>query len=154
MRGIKGVGMASSPPRIAVFGDVIVDVNVYGKLLGLSAETPTMVMMAEWEEGNAGGAGFVCRNLMELVGEYTDLTLSAGVRKTRYWVDGYKLFQVDEFKEGGCCENVRDFYLGLIPRMDIVIFSDYRHGVLTRPFVGEAIRECRERGIITMADSQ
>ena len=56
MSGIKGVGMASSPPRIAVFGDVIVDVNVYGKLLGLSAETPTMVMMAERGFSCAGQA--------------------------------------------------------------------------------------------------
>lgn len=146
--------MANSPPKIAVFGDEITDVNCYGKILGISAETPTMVMRVEEEVRSPGGAGFVVSNLIGLGADTVNCVLPSGVIKSRYWVGGYKLFQTDHFTKPVCYDDFKEGYLGAITTFDIVIFSDYRHGVLTRSFVEEAIRECRERGVITMADSQ
>lgn len=52
--------------KVLVLGDVIVDRYTYGKALGLSAETPTVVARWEREETFVGGAGLVARNLVRL----------------------------------------------------------------------------------------
>ncbi len=108
--------------RILVIGDLIFDVYHTGAPLKISAETPTVVARAQHQEVSWGGAGLVCRNVLELGGKVTfisvvgdderarhargfshpDLTpvfVSEPGRTTtvkeRFWVSGYKLLQWD-----------------------------------------------------------
>lgn len=108
--------------RILVIGDLIVDVYHTGAPLKISAETPTVVAHAKHREVSWGGAGLVCRNVLELGGKVTLISvvgddelaqLAAGFShpnltpmfvtepgrtttvKERFWVSGYKLLQWD-----------------------------------------------------------
>ncbi|MBI2623954.1 hypothetical protein HYW67_00455 [Candidatus Parcubacteria bacterium] len=108
--------------RILLIGDLIVDVYHRGAPLKISAETPTVVARAEGREVSWGGAGLVCRNLLEL-GSYVTFVSVVGddgagagylkfshprlqaafvvepdratTVKERFWVSGYKLLQWD-----------------------------------------------------------
>ncbi len=51
---------------VLLIGDVIIDRFTYGKKLGVSAETPTIVAEKEREETFLGGAGLVLRHLLSL----------------------------------------------------------------------------------------
>ena len=109
--------------KVLLIGDTIVDIYVYGNVLGTSAETPTIVAREIETKTFLGGAFLVARHLLELgaclsfatlVGEdpgasnvtgfaHPNLTLLPVTdegRKTtikkRFWVDGYKLLQFDQ----------------------------------------------------------
>jgi rfaE bifunctional protein kinase chain/domain len=109
--------------NILMVGDTIVDVYVYGTVLGTSAETPTIVARELETKTFLGGAFLVARHLLELgarlsfmtlVGEDPGASVITGFahpkltllpvtddgRKTtikkRFWVDGYKLLQFDQ----------------------------------------------------------
>jgi bifunctional ADP-heptose synthase (sugar kinase/adenylyltransferase) len=162
---------AADQRRLVLIGDTIIDINTYGRILGVSAETPTLVMQVLKETETRGGAAFVATNLLELSRpgppprppsrppfrprSFTFLSNenTAGcVTKQRYWVEGCKLLQVDRLPP----ENPLDesALKALDIRGGLVIFSDYRHGLLTEKFVRWAIPYCRERGCTTMVDSQ
>jgi len=108
--------------RVLLVGDVIVDEYHQGAALGLSAETPTVVVRDQGSRRSAGGAGLLCRNLLALGGQVLFVSLvgadeyarsATGLRhrrlskvflreagrattvKSRYWVNGYKLLQWD-----------------------------------------------------------
>ena len=55
--------------RVLVVGDVILDTYVYGKKLGVSAETPTVVAEYDRTETFVGGAALVARHLLRLGAE-------------------------------------------------------------------------------------
>ncbi len=57
-----------------VVGDVIVDKYTYGKRLGISAETPTVVAEYDGQKTFMGGAGLVVRHLLRLGCEVTFVT--------------------------------------------------------------------------------
>jgi len=63
--------------RVLVIGDVIIDEYNYGKPLGLSAETPTIVANLQKQETFIGGAGLVVRHLLRL-GAQVDLITVIG----------------------------------------------------------------------------
>lgn len=108
--------------RILVIGDLIFDVHHTGAPLKISAETPTVVAQAQHRGVSWGGAGLVCRNLLELGGKVTFVSVlgddelarhATGFShpnltpvfvtepgrtttvKERFWVSGYKLLQWD-----------------------------------------------------------
>src|SRR5258708_3842811 len=61
--------------RVLVLGDTIVDVYHHGMPLGVSTETPTLVVRHESSRTTLGGAGFLVRNLLTLVAHVTFMTL-------------------------------------------------------------------------------
>ncbi len=63
--------------RVLVVGDSIVDVFTRGTVIGVAAETPTLVIRKEGETRSLGGAAFLCRNLLEL-GARVDFVTLAG----------------------------------------------------------------------------
>lgn len=108
--------------RVLLIGDLILDEYRWGTALGISAETPTIVAGDDRTTLSLGGAGLLCRNMLELGGtvkfislvgedEYsrnaehfqhpnlTKVFLNERGRKTtvksRFWVSGYKLLQWD-----------------------------------------------------------
>jgi len=56
----------ASGPRIAVFGDIMLDNNVYVSITKIASEAPIPVFHCEKEEYHLGGAGNVIKNLAAL----------------------------------------------------------------------------------------
>jgi len=148
--------------RVLLIGDSIVDIYTYGTAMGLSAETPTIVARKKELTHSLGGAALVCRNLLELGASVQFVTLMGGdeeasyIRnfsaprlvlrtvedpdrpttvKHRFWVDGYKLFQLDQRDDRDISSAVADSVITQVgealPAIDKVIISDYRHGLLS-----------------------
>lgn len=120
---IQDLVRSMAEAKILMIGDVILDEYRWGKALGLSAETPTIVARDETTSVSLGGAGLFCRNMLALGGKVKFISLVGGdafkrftngyrhknlvkafiedkTRKTtvksRFWVSGYKLLQWDQ----------------------------------------------------------
>src|SRR3989344_2343381 len=61
--------------KVLVIGDLILDIHREGKALGISVETPTLVVKHEDSRVSHGGAGLFVRNILALGGETTFITL-------------------------------------------------------------------------------
>jgi rfaE bifunctional protein kinase chain/domain len=123
-----------SKKRVLLLGDTILDVYVYGQAMGKSAETPTIVAKEIETKFSLGGAFLVARNLVELGGQVTFLTMVGDdaeadyvrsfnherlqkfllidsrrrtTTKKRYWVDGYKLLQFDTVDNSPISEDLK-----------------------------------------------
>jgi D-beta-D-heptose 7-phosphate kinase / D-beta-D-heptose 1-phosphate adenosyltransferase len=171
--------------RVLLIGDTILDIYTYGTAMGLSAETPTIVARKKEVKHSLGGAALVCRNLLELGATVDFLTLvgadeeAAHVRafsapklkvlavadpdrpttvKHRFWVDGYKLFQLDQRDDKAIAQPIADEVLKLVeealPRIDIVVISDYRHGLLPGNLVTPLLQKLHAANKLVYVDSQ
>lgn len=171
--------------RVLLIGDTILDIYTYGTAMGLSAETPTIVARRKEVRYSLGGAALVCRNLLELGASVSFLTLigadeeAAHVRdfaapkltllpvadpsrpttvKHRFWVDGYKLFQLDQRDDSPISASVASEALSLVdrvlPGVDLMVISDYRHGLLSQQFTAALLPRLRSAGKPIYIDSQ
>jgi D-beta-D-heptose 7-phosphate kinase/D-beta-D-heptose 1-phosphate adenosyltransferase len=171
--------------RVLLIGDTILDIYTYGTAMGLSAETPTIVARKKAVKHSLGGAALVCRNLLELGASVDFITLvgaddeAAHVRdfsaarltlravadpdrpttvKHRFWVDGYKLFQLDQREDGPIAAPIIERVLAAVrealPHIDVVVISDYRHGLLPADLVTPLLQMLESTGKPVYADSQ
>lgn len=171
--------------KVLLIGDTILDIYTYGAAMGLSAETPTIVARRKEMKYSLGGAALVCRNLLELGAEVQFVTLVGDddearyVRnfahprlimravidpdrpstvKHRFWVDGYKLFQLDQREDGPVSDETGHQVIkeceGALPDIGIVVISDYRHGLLSERVIGDLLSRLRPTGIPVYVDSQ
>jgi len=171
--------------RVLLIGDVIVDLYTYGSAMGLSAETPTIVSRFREVRRTLGGAAFVCRNLLELGAQVDFLTLTGGdeegarIRdwkapnlhlggatdearnttvKHRFWVDGYKLFQLDTRNDEPILPALAAAAMAqieaLAPKADCIVISDYRHGFLIPDLVKQVLALAAALGKRVYVDSQ
>jgi D-beta-D-heptose 7-phosphate kinase/D-beta-D-heptose 1-phosphate adenosyltransferase len=171
--------------RVLLLGDTILDIYTYGSAMGLSAETPTIVARKKEVKYSLGGAALVCRNLLELGAAVQFVTLvvadedAAHVRgftapklkmlavadagrpttvKHRFWVDGYKLFQLDQRDDhaisGQIAEQVLAHVEAALPETDLVLISDYRHGLLSPALVAAVLPRLHAAGKPVYVDSQ
>ncbi len=178
---VEGFGAA----RVLLLGDTILDIYTYGSAMGLSAETPTIVARKKEVKYSLGGAALVCRNLLELGAAVQFVTLvgadedAAHVRgfaapklkmlavadagrpttvKHRFWVDGYKLFQLDQRDDhaisGQIAEQVLAHVDAALPETDLVLISDYRHGLLSPSLVAAVLPRVHAAGKPVYVDSQ
>jgi len=171
--------------QVLLIGDTILDIYTYGKALGLSSETPTIVARKGAVQHNLGGAALVCRNLLELgamvrfvtlVGDddearhvrgfeadrlevlaVTDVHRPTTV-KHRFWVDGYKLFQLDTRDDAPIPEVLAESVLAKVDsclaESNVVVISDYRHGLLTPNLLAKLMPRLRKAGKPVYVDSQ
>lgn len=171
--------------RVLLLGDTILDIYTYGSAMGLSAETPTIVARRKEVKHSLGGAALVCRNLLELGAAVQFVTLvgadeeAVHVRefaaprltmlpvtdpgrpttvKHRFWVDGYKLFQLDQRDDRPVtdvvAEQVRSQVEEALPEADILVISDYRHGLLSPDIVAALMPRLHATGKLVYVDSQ
>lgn len=171
--------------RVLLIGDTILDIYTYGTAMGLSAETPTIVARRREVKHSLGGAALVCRNLLELGASVQFVTLvgddeeAEHVRqfsadklkmlpvadrarpttvKHRFWVDGYKLFQLDQREDAPIASAIAAAALAQVeqalPKVDRVLISDYRHGLLSPEFVAKLLPLLRKSGRDVYVDSQ
>jgi rfaE bifunctional protein kinase chain/domain len=171
--------------RVLVVGDTIVDIYTYGSVLGISAETPTIVARQKSVTKTLGGAAFVCRNLLEL-GAHVDFITLVGrddeartVRdyssdrfnliaiedpgrpttvKHRFWVDGYKLFQLDVRDDSligdAVAVKVRAAVEKHLAKADALLISDYRHGLIGPAMARFLVEAAKAAGKPVYVDSQ
>jgi rfaE bifunctional protein kinase chain/domain len=171
--------------RVLVVGDTIVDLYTYGSALGLSVETPTIVARRTQVSRTLGGAAFVCRNLLEFgahvdfitaVGEDDEARHVAGFAapkldliaisdpgrpttvKHRFWVDGYKLLQLEVgddvlVSEAVAAEAMSAFHAHLA-EAETVVISDYRHGLITPAMAAAFVASATAAGKPAYVDSQ
>ena len=78
--------------------------------------------------------------------------------KQRYRANGKTLLRVSHLRSQDMSINLQRNMLGDIDEaltgIDLLIFSDFNYGALPQPLVDELCRLCKERGIMTVADSQ
>ena len=171
--------------KVLIIGDAILDIYVYGTALGKSAETPTMVAKEEKTEVSYGGSSLVVRNILELgakvsyiavIGNdeeakyynnfnHANLTNYFIVDKTRrttikkrFWIDGYKLFQIDNLDNKDLSPELTKKVLGAfnkeIKNCDIVVIADNRHGMMTKSLIDSIKRIAEENKKKVIVDSQ
>lgn len=133
--------------KVLVIGETIEDVFVYSKKKGVSAETPTIVGYHENTQYELGGAANVVKNLQTLGCVVTFISNRAitgfsmnffqknyQLKKQRFFVDEYKLLQIDEIDKIDPPYSERlSFRIRLkeeIKDADVIIVSDYRHGLI------------------------
>lgn len=168
---------------VQVVGDVIVDTYSQCSLLGAATKSPTFCVKHDRTENFAGGAAIVAKHaraaganvsLITLVGEdalgdwlVTDLE-SAHVsvhayrdrtrpttQKERFLVGDQKLLRVDRVdnrivSEKGVAQ-LRDWVRA--EPADLVLFSDFRHGIFNRTTIGE-LAQAISPSALRCADSQ
>ena len=169
--------------RVHVVGDTIVDSYSSCSLLGATAKSPTFSVKHERTQIFAGGAAVVAKHVKAAGAEVSFSTVlgndtakdfvlkdleEAGIvvhgfidrtrpttQKERFIADGYKMLQVDRVDNRAVSDRVLRFLSESMAdsRPDVVIFSDFRHGI----FRSRSIRMLKERvpqGAIKVADSQ
>ena len=182
---LKSIVERFTGARVLLLGDTILDIYTYGTAMGLSAETPTIVARRKEVKYSLGGAALVCRNLLELGAAVNFVTLvgadeeAAHVRgfeaplltvravsdagrpttvKHRFWVDGYKLFQLDQREDGPVSAEIAKQVLAQVEealeQTDLVVISDYRHGLLSPQVVTELMQKLHAAGKLVYVDSQ
>jgi len=171
--------------RVLLVGDTIVDLYTYGSALGLSVETPTIVARRTSVSRTLGGAAFVCRNLLEL-GAQVDFITAVGADdeaahvagftasglelvaiadpsrpttvKQRFWVDGYKLLQLetgdDVLIDEAVAADAMSAFHARLGEAGVVVISDYRHGLITPAMAAEFVRSANAAGKPIYVDSQ
>lgn len=171
--------------RVLLVGDLILDIYVYGTAIGKSLETPTIVARETSEKISFGGASLVARNLAELgarvdfvsvIGKdeeakHYDSFSHARIKnffvadksrrttvKKRFWIDSYKLLQVDNLDNRDIDEKTAAQVIGHVEKnigeSDVVIVSDYRHGLLTKKIIEEIKKLAKDNGKKLVVDSQ
>ncbi len=169
--------------KVHVVGDTIVDKYSYCSVLGPTTKTPTFSVKLETSKMFVGGAGVVAKHVKSLGADVTfttvlgndplkdfviddlkkwDININAIVDNTRpttlkerFWADGYKLLQVDTLDNSIVSEKILDEIGDHISgeKSDVVIFSDFRHGIFQKETIKLLSRKIHT-GAIKVADSQ
>lgn len=169
--------------RVHVVGDTIVDRYSYCSLLGQSAKSPSFSVRLEHADSFVGGAAIVAKHVRSLGAEAAFTTVlgqddargfvaddlaAAGVTaralvdhsrpttlKERFIADGHRMLQVDRVDNRIVPDRLRREIVDAIHTdpADIVIFSDFRHGMFHRSTIEEYTAAIRP-GVLRAADSQ
>jgi rfaE bifunctional protein kinase chain/domain len=169
--------------KVHVVGDTIVDTYSYCSLLGATAKSPTFSVKHDFSERYAGGAAVVAKHMKTAGADVTFTTIlgdddlrqfviddlqKAGVNvnaytdstrptthKERFLTDGYKMLQVDRVDNRSIGSRATDALTKSIRETssDLVIFSDFRHGIFNRQTIG-TLKAAIPPGTLKAADSQ
>jgi len=169
--------------KVHVVGDTIVDSLTVTSMIGASGKTPTLSVRYEGKRDYVGGAGIVAKHLKAAGAEVTfstvlgddaladfvredlaraGVTLAEVVDLTRPTINknaiiasGYRMLKIDTLDNRAISEQICNRFAENIRTVpsDIVVFSDFRHGMFSResiPMLTAAIPE----GRFKVADSQ
>jgi rfaE bifunctional protein kinase chain/domain/rfaE bifunctional protein nucleotidyltransferase chain/domain len=169
--------------RVHVVGDTIIDSYTHTTLIGGMTKTPTMSVRMEGRTDFVGGAGVVAKHLQSAGAEVTFSTVlgddslaefvlkdlkDAGVNcapiidrtrpttnKNAIVAGGYNLLKVDTLDNRSISGRILEHLLEQVggTQADIVVFSDFRHGVFNRETIPPLTRAV-PAGIFRIADSQ
>jgi rfaE bifunctional protein kinase chain/domain/rfaE bifunctional protein nucleotidyltransferase chain/domain len=169
--------------RVHVVGDTIVDSYTHCAMIGGMTKTPTMSVRFEEQQDFVGGAGIVAKHLRSAGAEVIFSTVlgedpcgefalsdlaKTGVHcmpiidrtrpttnKNAIIAGGYRLLKVDKVDNRSISDRATGNLAEQIHAMpaDIVVFSDFRHGIFNRETIPRLTAALRE-GIFRVADSQ
>jgi rfaE bifunctional protein kinase chain/domain/rfaE bifunctional protein nucleotidyltransferase chain/domain len=169
--------------KVHVVGDLIVDSYTHTVLIGGMTKTPTMSVRFQDKQDFVGGAGIVAKHLHAAGADVTFSTVlgndalaefalkdleAAGVKcepivdttrpttnKNAIVAGGYNLLKVDTLDNRSISEKILAELADRISKVkaDIVVFSDFRHGMFNRDTIPVLIKAIPE-GAFRVADSQ
>ncbi len=173
---------AISSPKVAVFGDLMLDHYVWGDAVRVSPEAPVPVVQTEREERRLGGAGNVASNLHALGAEVSvfgsvgadapgdelralleDLCRASyveqladrpTVQKIRVLARSQQMLRVDRED----CSPLPVAHTDLLLRSlcqvewDVLVLSDYGKGTLTPEVLQTCLAEAKRRGVPAIVD--
>lgn len=156
--------------KILLIGDTILDVFVYGKAVKLNFDAPTPEAEETEVKRFFGGASLVASHILELGGSVYFVSVVGGDQdakeydafshpkltkylfvdknrkttvKRRFWVDGYKLVQMNQVTNDPIDEDIEKEVLAKVEpyfsKADAVIVSDNGHGLLTQNLIAQLI---------------
>jgi rfaE bifunctional protein kinase chain/domain/rfaE bifunctional protein nucleotidyltransferase chain/domain len=169
--------------RAHVVGDTIIDSYTYCSLIGSNAKTPTFSVRYENTVDFAGGAAVVAKHLRAAGAEVVFSTVlgsderkdfllndlkEAGIecravvdptrpttRKNAFIAGGYRLLKVDTLDNRTISDKILTTLGEQVAdvRSDVVVFSDFRHGIFDRLTVPRLVEQI-PRDVLRVADSQ
>jgi rfaE bifunctional protein kinase chain/domain len=181
--GLRRAVQEMSGIRVHVVGDTIVDSYSYCSLLGATAKSPTFSVKHDFTERYSGGAAVVAKHLKSAGADVTFSTVlgdddlkkfvlddlaAAGIEclpfvdhtrptthKERFITEGYKMLQVDRVDNRPISDRVLEALRRSLAetKTDVVIFSDFRHGIFNRQTIGQ-LKAAIPAGALKAADSQ
>jgi rfaE bifunctional protein kinase chain/domain len=155
-----------------VIGDLIIDEYIYCDPLGMSQEDPTIVVTPVESRTFTGGAGIVAGHVASLgaksrfisvTGFGAEATLIRDssrptILKQRFRANNKTLLRVSHLRAHDIGEEFIDSVMNkfhqLLPKTDLVIFSDFNYGCLPQQLVDSITQVCRDQNIPFVADSQ
>tara|TARA_B100001057_G_scaffold441753_1_gene476591 strand:+ start:334 stop:1896 length:1563 start_codon:yes stop_codon:yes gene_type:complete len=169
--------------RVHVIGDTIIDTYTKTNLIGGHVKTPTPSVLYQEKKDYIGGAGIVARHLESAGANVTFTTvlgndelkefvlkelknskikLNAIIDKTRpttnkntIVANGYKLLKIDKLENVSISLKILKRINSYIKeeKTDIIIFSDFRHGIFNKSNITSFISSIG-KNIFKVADSQ
>jgi len=160
LRSLAGV-------RVHVIGDTIVDSYSYCTLLGGMSKTPTFSLKFDTQEDYSGGAAVVAKHLRKAGAEVTFSTVlgedplkdfvlndlgGVGItcdpcidasrpttQKNVFISNGYRMLKVDKLDNRPISDRILQHMKESLSRTraDVVVFSDFRHGIFSRRTIPE-----------------
>ena len=153
---VGSLEVCSNPPRIAVVGDIMLDVDLYCSCPRICQEGPWPIFLLEREERRLGGAGNVAMMLERLgartilvglvgrndfldlprVGDVAGWQVAAGqtTTKTRFWIND-KLTgpRIDQDLSTTCGDDLTTRFLDTLAQFapQAIIVADHGKGVVT-----------------------
>lgn len=171
--------------KVLLIGDFIIDLYTYCTAIGKTSKTPTLSVKKNYTDMFWGGTGLFAKNLTglgaavklitvcgndwgyEYIKKDQDPKLEVNVfvdetrpttLKERFWVDGYKLLQVDTLENiyvpNEMCQKIEPVIREKIEECDFVLVSDFRHGLLSSELILFIKNLCREKGKRLIVDTQ
>jgi len=169
--------------KVHVVGDTIIDTITETTMIGGMTKTPTISVRLEEKQDFVGGAGIVAKHLCAagadvtfstVLGDdhYKDYALrdlqNAGIRveavvdptrpttnKNAIVTGGYRLLKVDTLDNRSISDRIQERLALQIAgtEADVVIFSDFRHGIFNRETIASLI-DAIPSSALRVADSQ
>lgn len=169
--------------RVHVVGDTIVDSYTYCTLIGGMAKTPTFSLKYESQMDYSGGAAVVSKHMQRagadvkfstVLGEdaFQEFVLQdlaerhiecapfidrsrPTTQKNVFIANDYRMLKVDRLDNRPISDKALDHLKSSIAATpaDVVVFSDFRHGVFSRRSIPELIARI-PAGTLKVADSQ
>jgi len=128
--------------------------NVINNLLTLGARVEVVSVVGDDADGQVlteiiQGQGLATGGVREVPGRTTS-------RKTRVLASNQQMLRIDRESRTAITAADEQFLLGrvaeLLPQTDVVLFSDYRKGVLTESFLQASIALCRQAQVPALVD--
>jgi rfaE bifunctional protein kinase chain/domain len=169
--------------KVHVIGDTIIDTYTQGKSIGGQTKTPTLSIKINEEKNYLGGAGIVSRHLKKAganvfyttiigkdkLGKFTEKELKKDqikhdlikdesrptINKNVVVVENHRLIKLDKVENHPISQNIIDRIIKNIKNIktDIIIFSDFRHGIFNETSIKQFIKAV-PKNILKVADSQ
>jgi rfaE bifunctional protein kinase chain/domain/rfaE bifunctional protein nucleotidyltransferase chain/domain len=180
---LRGTLASVTGTSVCVLGDTIIDSYTRCSMIGGQTKTPTVSVLFESLEHFVGGAGIVAKHLAAAGAHVEFLTLlgddelgrfaikdleAAGVMirpiidrsrpttdKNAILVDQYRLLKVDTLDNRPMDGTIRSCFSELLGKSsaDVVVFSDFRHGIFNRASIPELTKSIHPKAF-RVADSQ